>query len=545
MTHPLVARLFRYFGWIAVAGSVGVFFLVVIFESAAGPVEGQSLWPTPRLWLCFLTTLAIAAGATGLSLVLAVPAVIGLVHAPGPRRRAILLGLIVIPLLTMPNVFSYGWMVMSTSQNASLRSLMDAVGWNAPGAPPFKAAWVLGTWLWPIPALVMVVSYRHAGATAFRLACLDASPVVAFLRGALPEMRPAILASMGAVFLLAANETTVSSLMMASETWAYTIMTDAGIALAYARPAAFMFWRSWPMLLTGIAVIAAAAPGIRQMARWAGAPEPPDPPSTAQSSRWAWPVAVGLAASIVIIPIGTFTFELWSGSDPVLDVAGRAFEIYKRSALGTALVASLTGLAAIAIGVMTIDSFVRRRSRPIVALVIIALLLAAAMPPELIGTALKRFYSMLGAPNRWNLLDDSPCVWSAAMLARFGFIPACVAYLLAQRIGPDLIEQARLDGAGPAQCLAFSVLPLLRRPIIAAAMIVACLTISEVACTILLQPTRFLGGSLAIAIDNQMHYGRQSDLIVSSLLLMSPAVAIAMVIPMIWKSPPVLHRQVT
>ena len=545
MTHPFVVRLLRYFGWIVLAGSVGVFFLVVIVESSGGPVSGQSLWPTPRLWRCFQATVLIAAGAACISLVLAVPPVIGLLHARRRSQKALLLALVILPLLIMPNVFSYGWMVMAMSRSDALRSLMDAVGWNAPGAPPFKVAWILGTWLWPIPALVLVAGYRQAGATGFRLASLDASPTVAFLRGALPEMRPALLASAGTVFLLAANDATVSSLMMAGETWSYTIMTDAGIALGHERPSAFMFWRSWPMMLAGATAIAWAAPGIRQMASWAGADNVPAEMTSAQSSRWAWPLAVLVAASLAIVPIAAFVFELWSEAEPVGAVAARAFDIYRRSALGTGLVALLTAMGAFAVGIVVIDLYIRCRSRWIVPCLVLILLLAAAMPPELIGIALKRFYSLIGSPRHWNILDDSPFAWSAAMSVRFGFVPACVAYLLIRRMGPELLEQAKLDGAGPGQCLGYAVLPLLWRPLVAAGMIVACLTVSEVACTVLIQPTRFFGGSLAIAIDNQMHYGRQTDVIASSLMLMSPAVAIAIALPWVWRQPPVLHGKLT
>src|SRR5262249_14776868 len=135
-----------------------------------GPVAGQSIWPSPRMWRHFLGSIGMGASATALALVLALPAALALLSARRTLQRSMLLGLIVLPLISMPSSFAYAWMLLATSRVAWIAKVMTFIGWNVPGRQVLQAAWVMATWLWPIPCLVLVTSFRHGGRAAHQLA---------------------------------------------------------------------------------------------------------------------------------------------------------------------------------------------------------------------------------------------------------------------------------------------------------------------------------------------------------------------------------------
>src|SRR5262249_55141730 len=153
--------------------------------------------------------------------------------------------------------------------------------------------------------------------------------------------------------------------------------------------------------------------------------------------------------------------------------------------------------------------------------IILALaIVAAILPPELIAQLLVRLFNRPG----WSgwLYDATPCVWLLALVARFGMIALSIASFAASRGPPHLVRLARSDGASGAALLSRVAWRYVWPPVLAAALVFACLSLSEVSASLILIPPRF-GGSLAVALDNQMHYGRNNDVIVTTLLLLLPA----------------------
>ncbi len=142
MPTPLV-RLVRCLGWTAFLASSVVVAGAIVVQAAGGPEIGQRLWPTPRLWRYFFTTLWMSAAAVAMALALAMPAAYALVRSPQGWQRRALHTLTVIPLLTMPSVYAYAWFIVATNRGAVLRPVMEFLGLNAPGAGPLCAAWVL------------------------------------------------------------------------------------------------------------------------------------------------------------------------------------------------------------------------------------------------------------------------------------------------------------------------------------------------------------------------------------------------------------------
>jgi len=532
----LVTRLLRWLGWAVLVVSVGVVLGEVAYEAVRGPVLGQTVWPSPRLWRCYGATLEMAAAATVIALVLALPAAFALVATGQRWQRTLLYCLTIIPLLTMPSIFAYAWILVATSHNAVIAWMVKAIGWNTVHAAPLQAAWVLATWLWPIPALILAASFKQLGARAYQLACLDASPARAFVCGALPVMRGPIVAALAAVFALAVIDSTVAPLMNATDTWSVEMLASAAISQGYRQPAGFLFWQSWPMLCTIVILAAAAIPGLRQMAHWADEADTADTGALVSTGSVPWAVASLIAAGITVFPIIVFAVELAGGRTPPMEAIATAWKTCGNAALATLMVAGLSGLATTAMAIaLTDDPRWPQTRRLLTGAATVVVIATAVIPPELTATALVSFYSnrWISHPGWWNLYENTPLVWVAAMVARFGFLPVCVARLLNRRVPQDLTALAMTDGAGRIQSIAHARLPILWRGLAAAGMMAACLAISEAAAAHLIQPAQFFGGSLAVHVDSLMHYGRQSATVAMSLMLIVPAVLIAALAPLL------------
>lgn len=533
MALPALVRLVRFAGWIALVGSVGVVIGVTIVESVRGPLADQSVWPTPRLWRCFFTSLAMAGGATALTLILALPAAMALLLATRRWQRSLLLALTIIPLISMPSSFAYAWMLLATSRIAWIARAMAAIGWNQPGRQVAESAWVLATWLWPIPALVIVAAFRHGGRRAYQLACLDAKPTRAMMVGALPSLRGPLIAALAAVFILAATDSTIPPLMSAMQVWSAEMLARAFVASSQARPVAFIFWQAWPMVVAVMMLAALALPGLRQMASWADDVESSDTGSLLPSADWLWWPAFVFVSALTILPIVVYATELANGRTTAMQAIATAYRTLAGSGLATLIVAVSAGTLAVCASVSLLADDRRSTTLKWVScLTTAALLTSALLPPELIGTALVTFFSRIARPQDWwSVYDYTPWAWVAAMITRFGFLTATVAFALNQRVPKEMLAAAEADGASAAQRLIHARLPVLWRGLAVAGMIVAGLTMSEVAVSVLVQPPRFFGGSLAVAIDSQMHYGRQNETIASALMIMLPVITVAALAP--------------
>jgi len=533
MRSTITVGVLRWVGWVALLGSCGIVVGTIVWQAGGGPEEGQAYWPTPRLWRYFGTTLWMSAAATLLALVLALPAAFALICSRRPWQRRVLLAVTIIPLVTMPSIFAYAWLILASSPHAIIKVVTAAVGWNTPGAEPLHSAVVLAVWLWPVPALVLASSFRHVGAGAFHLACLDCSPVQAFFRVALPVMRAPLIAGCAIVFILAAMDTVVSPLLGATETWSYEMLTSAGVALGYSRPAAFMFWQSWPLVAMVGLLVLAAAPGLRQMAHWADEPTVETTGFGPAHGGLAWWSACAFAALLALHPIAVFATSLAGGRYSAGESIRMAWETMRMAGGASLIVALCSGLAGLAIGVAVVDDVrwpVAWRVGGFIALGLV--LLVAVLPPPMIGMSLVTFFSdeSVSPRLRWNLYDNTPVAWIAAMLGRFAFISVCFARLMNRRVPEEISALAVVDGAGRIGGLTHARLPTLWRGLVAAAGVVACLSLTEIAASSVMQPTQWIGGSLAVHVDTMMHYGRHNHTIALSLMMMAPGVLAAGVV---------------
>src|SRR5262245_8405685 len=110
-------RLLRGLGWIALICSAGVVVCVTAWQVVRGTIEGQSLWPMPAIWQSLVRTLLISAVATLFSFLLGLPAAFALLHARRRWQHLTMRTLTLIPLLTMPSIYAYAWLIIGTSQH--------------------------------------------------------------------------------------------------------------------------------------------------------------------------------------------------------------------------------------------------------------------------------------------------------------------------------------------------------------------------------------------------------------------------------------------
>ncbi|HUN82025.1 MAG TPA: ABC transporter permease subunit, partial [Phycisphaerae bacterium] len=288
---------------------------------------------------------------------------------------------------------------------------------------------------------------------------------------------------------------------------------------------AFLFFQAWPMLAVIAVLGLIALPGLRQMARWA---EPPDEDlGVVRAAAW-WP-AVVLVGLISFLPFVVFCVELSTGRTTASVAVATAARTLWKSGVASMIVALVSALGAVCLAVALIDVETRRGALTVLRRIAFALLLVAAvLPPELIGISLVSVYAKIAGPSDWwSLYDRSPWPWAMGMVVRFGFLTACVGRFLVRHPAGELAASATLDGASPIERLVHARLPLIRGPLITAGIMVACLTMSEVAISLLVQPPRFIGGSFAVAVDSQMHYGRQNETVAGALMLAIPSMLAA------------------
>lgn len=530
-----IVFLARCLGWLALGGSTGLFLVVTLWQTLHGPADGQALVPDKRLQGCLITTVTMAVGAAVLGLIFALPAAWVLSAARRPVARALVSALTILPLVTMPSVFSYAWLLIATTPGAAGDWLRRALAWEAAGVRPYLAAGALAAWLWPIPAMILAAAYRREGRGIMRLALLDAGPATALCRAVFPALRGPIFCSLVIVFMIAATEGASPAILGAMRTWPYEMKsTQAVLAWGSDRPAAYMAVAEWPMLALLAAALLLAWPAIARMARWGPPADLDNAGGGPKSSRW---VAAGAVAAVLLLsafPILVFVKELATGRAGMSRAFDLAWRVYQRDGLASIVAALLTATAAVAAAVSLLEGpLISRRRRALAAAASVIVLIVAASPPELIVAALTPAFVRVTDPARWNVYDDTPAAWVAAMLVRLAFIAVWIARLAGRRIDPDLDRAAATDGASPIQVLAHVRLPQLARPLAVAAVVTTCLVLADISTSVGVQPSRFLGGSLAVRVDQQMHFGRNDEVVACSLMLMIPAALAAALVSII------------
>jgi ABC-type Fe3+ transport system permease subunit len=346
-------------------------------------------------------------------------------------------------------------------------------------------------------------------------------------------MAGAAIAGFAIVFVLAINESTIAPLVL-TRTWPAEMAPEVLDAAMYGSPAAALAWKSWPVIGTIGLTAVIGWPGLRRLWDSVEQDTAVDLGGASLSGAGLLAITVAVTALIALTPICIFVGELYSARVSVGGSIARVWALYGAERRASLIVAGLSGVAGILVAwaACRINLRPERRVRGAARFALIGCaLLAALLPAELMAQLLVQMFNRRGIAGR--LYDDTPVVWVLGIIARYGFFAAAIGWYAARRVPVEILRQARIDGAGDARGGLAVARPWVARPIVAAGLLLACLSLSEVSTSLVLIPPRF-GGSLAVALDNQMHYGRNQDVIVSTLLLLVPAVLVSVGVPLVW-----------
>jgi len=440
-------------------------------------------------------------------------------------------------LAVPPMVYGYLW-YLTVGHNLPLPGLPGPLNLGVPNLPFVTlASWSIGLWLWPIPSLLLAAGWQWSGRPAWLLTRIDAADATAFLRGALPAMRPYVIAALAICLLLASQEYAVPALFSV-QVWQtqWLALAQAGMPLSEltiaALPAA--------IVLFGCIVV---------LARFWQAVESRDPADlgatlTTRTSRlYARATLTGLLVLTAVLPsagavatmpkrlhfvLGRFTPELTD--TPVL----------------MALAATLAAAAALAALPSAYASRIRSGSRSgrqgdnsglagcswPGRIVLILAAVSWTLPMGLHAEAARQVQvagvaflsdAVRGAPLDWGRIQEwlDMLVWSSVLAGRFLPIVWLILTLVARSLPADLAEQAAVDGANRAQFRQKVLLPILAPALLACWLICALLATAESAAATMLRPPGF--DALSVSLLNQMHYGRDADVVAICIVLMLAA----------------------
>lgn len=532
MISTFIHRIVQGVGWIALLGAHGVVVGTIVAQSLGGPGDFVALMPSAGMARTLFHSFCIAGGASMLAV--AVGAVVACAAAQTRRRawRTLLFAFMLLAILTMPSIHAYAWQLLFTSQAPAVGMLNDALIAAGPWGARCMSAIVLGMWLWPIPAYVVLDGLQRDGAQAMELTLLDAGPFRAFFRGVIPLLRGRIFAAAAIVFVAAALDATVAPLMLASDVWPVEMLRAAEAAKISARPAGQMFWRSWPML-TAIGLLALIAiPGLRRVIanrRF----EAGDHRVRRFGGRWLIASAIAAASISALLPVVVFlamlsTDERYSLSSAIQSVWRTAQGPATATAIVAILTATLSYAMAVAceLGMRARDSALRNAGRLILGLTIVT----AVLPTALLGTSIVSFYASpaLGSASGWNLYDDTPVTWIAAVLARFAFVPVMMIVIAGWSAPRILLDLAEMDTSG-IRAWRFGRWPLVRGAAMTGACVAGLLAFTEVQASALAKAPRWGDDSLAVFLDSQMHYGRHGQTLALALLMYIPVAFVCVI----------------
>ncbi|MCO5146751.1 MAG: iron ABC transporter permease [Aquamicrobium sp.] len=313
--------------------------------------------------------------------------------------------------------------------------------------------------------------------------CLGRSPWNTFRTVTLPHLAPALLAGWLVIGLYVLGDFGVIALMR-YEVFSYAIYTQ--YAAAFDR--VYAAWLSLMLIAVTLSFILIEA-RLRR-GRYArigkGTARPPALAPLGRFRPLAWAFLALVYAASLGLPLVVLAYWM-AQSLAVVDMAEvlRAFERTALTAIPAALLA--TGLA------LPVVYLTVRFPSPLASLVDRLVYVGYAVPPLAFALSMV-FFALNAAPFLYQTL--ALLVFAYAMT----FLALAMGPLRSRlyQIGPRLEEVSRSLGCGPGRAFMRATFPLMRRPMVAAGLLVFISVVKELPITFLLSPTGHTTLSMAV-----------------------------------------------
>lgn len=447
--------------------------------------------------------LSLCAGA--LATLLGAGLAAGLTATPAARTATRFVCLLV--LLTPPYIFAYASSLLVLPAGIVVAPVL-ADPWRAWLTTTGRAVLSLAAWTAPVAAFLLAAGWLRSARAAYALAILDASPLAALCRAALPALAPWLAVSTALCTLLALTEYSVCHLCLV-QTW----NTEVLAAIQAGGPAGRAVLLAWPLVALVLGLIALILPfrsRLLEAMRPRLQPGSDDRLATAARANRVRTLAALAAATLLAAPAAILILSL-----PDVASLRTSWRTYSGEWLAAARIAGGAMLLAL---LLTLGAdWMRLPRRPFVrpgagriastafAVWLPAAAVFAALPPALVGDALAACYA------RTEPLRDSFWIVSLTAVARFAVLPLATGWLSGEAVDGQLADAAACDGADSSAYFLRVRLPLCAGPVAAATLALGLLAAGEVAAAQLVTPPGVR--NLAVTALNAIHFGRDEVVI--------------------------------
>lgn len=462
-------------------------------------------------WALLARTLLYNAGAGVLATFLALPVALVLGRGPCWLRRA--LWFVVPASLLMPSLaYAYGW-----AQFVRLtRPMWDVlgIGFDPAGlADVVRCIWTLAAWLWPIPAAIIGIALQRMDTNVQQQATMDG----ALWRITLRQLLGPIIASLAIVTLLAAQEFAVyeptgisvvaTEIRMVFETGAFSGLANPMIGPVGSAPMPDQAGRAAAAIATAVPLLVVMLL-LAGLAAWKSARMG----EADELSLYTWPRvlraptwAAVASVLLVLVTLGVPVIALIA-SLRIPFSTQRVWTEFGPEVTGSLIVAAIAAMVALVLG---FSSAVRWTPG-----VLVVSGLSFLVGGQLLAIAFIRIWNRPGLS--W-AYDAFP-VPVLAYMGRFGWIALAAVRGTWSTRWRELRAMAAVDGATPLGAAVAVVWPMAWPAILAAALLVGALSMTEVPATVLLRPQ--CPEVLTPMLMTWVHMTRYDPMIEASLLMM-------------------------
>lgn len=418
--------------------------------------------------------------------------------------------LMAVPML-VPSYLAYaGWGLLRGPGTVLGNWLMSGPSWRTILAGRILAVGGLALWSWPLAMLVVLASVRRVDDAVLDALRLDCPSRLGRGVQMLGMIRGGIVAGVALVMLVMLGSAIPLDLAQV-RTWSIHLWRLLEQVPWDERTRVWV--AAWPMvLLAGVGGTVIA----RALTRW-----PKQAPPEIRSSPGAWARAATAAIWLggVGVPLVLFALQIRQ-----YDALGRFWTLHARAVGHSAEIAGATALVCLLIGAATWILLAGEDRWRLLAIGTTGALLASGlMPGVLVGSAVNLGWTWAGAP-RW--ISQTGVIVVLAHVARFGFVGAVAACLLARAEPGDLRDLRRVDGADTIGGWARACLPVGAPVLVGSALVTAALSLHEIEASVMVRPAGI--ESLPQAMLDKLHRLRDDDLSAAALQLIGIGLGLAL-----------------